>query len=515
MRTILLARVSTYEQETIQQITKLKEYINSKPELTLSKEDIFDFDESAHKDLSQRKKFNEVLETIAQANEKIAVCSDKIDRMTRDFLTFLPVIDRLRKKDKVELHFPGDNLILNNESPAGDLFRFNMGVSLAQYYSDSISDGVKRKIAYKIREGEILTLAPFGYKNVRVGDTDERTVEVDEYEAQIVLKLFQLYSTGAYSYSDLKKLVYEEYNVELGDKDNKGKSSIGNILTNKFYIGIATYKKKNLQYPHKYETIVPDYLFNKVSEIRESRTLSKGRGKTSKKAFLYGNTIKCSVCGYSITPEEHRGKASYKCTEYGGKHGAKYVQEKVLDEQFRKAFERLTLPQKKAEKLIDDLRKINDVNYYIAEGTLEKLYEKKDTIKKMKSRLYDDYASGKPGITNDFYEEKMRQYDLDTVELDEKIKRVEKVESSFYVTAGYIIELTKNSSKLFEVSKEEERRLLIKTVLLNITWDGEKLYYDYNSPFDLIVELNESTDWGGRWDLNPQPSVPQTDALTN
>ena len=177
----------------------------------------------------------------------------------------------------------------------------------------------------------------------------------------------------------------------------------------------------------------------------------------------------------------------------------------MLDEQFRKAFERLTLPQKKAEKLIDDLRKINDVNYYIAEGTLEKLYEKKDTIKKMKSRLYDDYASGKPGITNDFYEEKIRQYDLDTAEIDEKIKRVEKVESSFYVTAGYIIELTKNSSKLFEVSKEEERRLLIKTVLLNITWDGEKLYYDYNSPFDLIVKLNESTDWGGRWDSNPHP----------
>lgn len=101
------------------------------------------------------------------------------------------------------------------------------------------------------------------------------------------------------------------------------------------------------------------------------------------------------------------------------------------------------------------------------------------------------------GITNDFYEEKIRQYDLDTAEIDEKIKRVEKVESSFYVTAGYIIELTKNSSKLFEVSKEEERRLLIKTVLLNITWDGEKLYYDYNSPFDLIVKLNESTDWGG------------------
>ena len=28
------------------------------------------------------------------------------------------------------------------------------------------------------------------------------------------------------------------------------------------------------------------------------------------------------------------------------------------------------------------------------------------------------------GITNDFYEEKIRQYDLDTAEIDEKIKRV-------------------------------------------------------------------------------------------
>ena len=78
--------------------------------------------------------------------------------MTRDFLTFLPVIDRLRKKDKVELHFPGDNLILNNESPAGDLFRFNMGVCLAQYYSDSISDGVKRKLLTRLEKEKFLLL---------------------------------------------------------------------------------------------------------------------------------------------------------------------------------------------------------------------------------------------------------------------------------------------------------------------------------------------------------------------
>lgn len=25
----------------------------------------------------------------------------------------------------------------------------------------------------------------------------------------------------------------------------------------------------------------------------------------------------------------------------------------------------------------------------------------------------------------------------------------------------------------------------------------------------------QGSKWGGRWDLNPQPSVPQTDALTS
>jgi len=496
VRTILLARVSTDEQETIQQITKLKEYIRSKPELTLSEDDIFDFDESAHKDVTQRKKFNEVLDKIFSIDERIVLCSDKIDRMVRDFLTFLPIIDHLRKQDKVELHFPGDNLILSNDSPAGDWFRFNMGVALAQYYSDSISDSVKRKFAQKIREGKILTRAPFGYQNITLENGD-KTVKVDEYEAQVVLKLFQLYSTGVYSYSDLKKIIYDEYNIELGDKLNAGKSSIGNILTNKFYIGIATYKKKNLEYPHCYDTIVPDYLFKKVREIRENRTLSNGKGKTNTKPFFYRNIIKCSVCGYTITPEEHRGKVSYRCTQYGGDHGAKYVQEKVLDEQFKQAFERLTLPEKKAKKLLEDLRKVNDVNYYIAEDTLSKLNVRKTEIKKMKSHLYDDYASGKPGITSDFYEEKIKQYDNQTIEIEEKIQRVEKIENDFYITAGYIIELTKHSSQLFELSEEDERRLLIKTVLLNIRWDGEKLLYDYNSPVDLIVQLNEGTIWGG------------------
>ena len=64
------------------------------------------------------------------------------------------------------------------------------------------------------------------------------------------------------------------------------------------------------------------------------------------------------------------------------------------------------------------------------------------------------------------------------------------------MTTEYILQLAQQSSELFKRSEHEERRLLIKTVLLDVTWDGATLCYDYQEPFNLLVEMNESTVWG-------------------
>jgi len=61
------------------------------------------------------------------------------------------------------------------------------------------------------------------------------------------------------------------------------------------------------------------------------------------------------------------------------------------------------------------------------------------------------------------------------------------------MTAGYIVRLANHSSELFRRSEYEERRLLINTVLLNVTWDGVSLCYNYNEPFNLLADINEST----------------------
>ena len=90
---------------------------------------------------------------------------------------------------------------------------------------------------------------------------------------------------------------------------------------------------------------------------------------------------------------------------------------------------------------------------------------------------------------------------------------MDEVDKGFYITTEYILQLAQHSSELFKRSEYEERRLLINTVLLNATWDGVSLCYDYKEPFNLLAEMNESTVWGAGPDLNwralgPQPSAP-------
>jgi len=101
----------------------------------------------------------------------------------------------------------------------------------------------------------------------------------------------------------------------------------------------------------------------------------------------------------------------------------------------------------------------------------------------------------------------LNQYESELQSIEDKLKRVDKVDKDFYITADYILKLAQQSSELFKCSEHEKRRLLIKTVLLNVTWDGVSLCYDYQEPFNLLAEMNESTVWG------PLPDVFQTKIL--
>lgn len=208
------------------------------------------------------------------------MCCDKADRLTRDFIIGFPKIEKLRKEGKIELHFPSDNLVLHQNSPATDLFHFNIAVSLAQYYSNAISDNTRRALEQKLRNGEWIGQARVGYLNI-THENEEKDLILDPKRAHLIQKLFELYASDGYS---IKTLRDETYKLGLRSRNEKKMppSMIHKTLKDKFYIGTMT--SKGREYPHKYPTIISKDLFDKVQDVLSGR--QKKSTKYAVKPFI-------------------------------------------------------------------------------------------------------------------------------------------------------------------------------------------------------------------------------------
>jgi len=83
-----------------------------------------------------------------------------------------------------------------------------------------------------------------------------------------------------------------------------------------------------------------------------------------------------------------------------------------------------------------------------------------------------------------------------------RLARLQDAENNYYITAKYLLDLANRAYDLFDGSEAEEKRLLIKLVLSNLRVKGDKVVYDVNKPFDLILECNYSQVWCARQDSN-------------
>lgn len=126
MKTILLARVSSKEQEEGQsipaQVRRLREYAE-KNRLAVIHE--FQLIESSTKET--RKKFNKIVAMIEKSKECIALVVDTIDRLQRSFKESVVLLDLL-KQGQLSLHFLRERLILNEYSNSSDYMRWDINV---------------------------------------------------------------------------------------------------------------------------------------------------------------------------------------------------------------------------------------------------------------------------------------------------------------------------------------------------------------------------------------------------
>lgn len=490
MKAVIIARVSTEEQRESgnslpAQIHRLETYCKRKG-FTLIK--TCSFDESAYS--TQRTEFDAIVDFIIDQKEKIAVCCDKVDRLSRNvFDKRIGTLYQRAIEDKLELHFISDGQILTSKISATEKFQFSINLGLAKYYSDAISDNVKRSLEQMLRDGEFPGKCPFGYKNIRHPNNDADII-ISEHKANIVKTAYQLYSTGAYSINTLR----DKLKTDFGIKWSKGFTD--DILKQPFYSGIMRYK--GVLYPHKYDTIISKELFDAVQNIKAG--FQKKKFKYAGKPYIYRGLIKCATCGLAITPEMHKGYVYYHCTQYNGKHDAKWIREEDITTQFLGLFKKLQLPTDAREQLITILNQAHEDKVVFHNQQLDQLTKEQKTLTTMMDNLYFDKLKGI--ITNDKYENFNNKLKTQLDEINNSVTRLQEAEDNYYTTTKYLLEITDKAYDLFVSSEVDEKKQLLLFLLQNLKLNGKNIEYDVLKPFDAIIEASDRNLWYREPDSN-------------
>jgi DNA invertase Pin-like site-specific DNA recombinase len=147
-----------------------------------------------------REKFAEVLQFIEDGKAD-GILSWHPDRLARNSIDGGKIIYLLDTGSLKDLKFP---TFWFDNTPQGK-FMLNIAFGQSKYYVDNLSENVKRGNRQKLRRGELPGKAPFGYLN----DKSTKTILVDKKRAKFVQKAFQLFSTGGYGYTDIRKFFIE------------------------------------------------------------------------------------------------------------------------------------------------------------------------------------------------------------------------------------------------------------------------------------------------------------------
>lgn len=487
MKAILLARVSTEEQKDAgnslpAQLEKMRNYCVRKG-LEVTKE--HSFDESAYK--QKRDEFDKLLEEVNNHTEKVAVCFDKVDRLSRNvFDKRVAVLYEKALNDSIELHFVSDGQVINSSMSAVEKFQFGMSLGLAKYYSDAISDNTKRAFEQKRRNGEWTGSVPFGYAPVALNAEKRLRADIvpDPLNAGYVQEMFTMYATGRHSLSTIKEHLKKEGVVTRGGKPHTT-SSIEWALKNHFYYGKAYSRKYDELYNHRYKPLITKELFDTVQTVLSSKNQNPNHGQ--KKINPFSGLLKCAICGCSICREVKRGKPYHACSNAKKLHVRSYVQEGVLIEQLKPLFNRLILTDEQINQIITSLRENHEYKAKYYQEQIMALNVKFDHTQAQKDKLLDLLIGS--NITQEQYDIKVKKLEAEQQRLLTDRAIYSGADTDYHVTAKYILGMARRAGELFECANDEEKNELLKLVLSNATLNGKELEFTIRKPFDTIVNV--------------------------
>lgn len=381
-----------------------------------------------------------------------------------------------------------EGLIVNQFSNSAQLLQWDIGVLFASSYVRQLGDNVKRSQDECIRNGQWISKAPYGYKNITL-PSGEKTIEIDSNQAPFVIKIFELYAKGNNSFQTIAIKMRSEGFA----KTSRGKSvsvrTVELILKNPFYMGMMHIKKK--LHPHKYSTLISEWLFNTVQNIIANH--HKAPIQYAGKPILLRGLIQCKNCGSAVTGDIKKQKyVYYSCHNSKRVCTKKWVKEEKLLDVLLAYFDKIQLTENEINDIVECIQQHEVQEQESIKQSQQLLNERLNRTQERISKLIDMHIDGQ--IDAETYHFKLNEYkkEQQVLILETKSYQGSKAE---LIAAQEVLELARQAKRIFLSSKLEEKQQLLSFLFSNLKLSGEILDLELRAPFSHMVNRQDQHIW--------------------
>ncbi len=483
-KAVIICRVSTKEQEETgysleAQELLLQEYAND-PKNNIEAIKTYKISESASGKMV-RKKFYEILQFIAENNVTIILC-EKIDRLTRNQKDALIVDDWVHEGKNNQIHFIKENFILSQNTKAHENLVWDMKVAMARFYTNNLSEEVKKGQKQKLADGWLPTKPPLGYNTT--GDKGHKTHYIDKDKAPFIREMFELYSTGNYSTPALVEVMYKKgLRNRAGKKE--GKSRLYDLLIDPFYYGAI--KWKDQIYPGKHEPIISKDLYDLV----QSKIYRKYKIPAYQKHMpVFKSKMDCEECGGTVTWETHKGHWYGHCTHYRKECSQRlWLRQEKVEEILFPLFDNVAPRTDKVLKILEKALKEShkdEIEYHTA--SLNEINRRIETAQRRLEAIYEDKIDKK--ISPEFYDRKFTEYTKEKDSALIALRILNEGNTKYYETGFAIHELASKAVEIYKSPKTttEDKRLLLSKIFSNLLLNADKITPQYTKPFEFLTK---------------------------
>jgi site-specific DNA recombinase len=246
-----------------------------------------------------RPMFGEMIRLL-KAGRAFGVVIHKIDRSARNLKDWADIGELIDQG--IEVRFAHEPLDLT--SRGGRLSADILAVVAADFIRNN-RDEAKKGFYGRLKQGLYPLGAPLGYLD---GGKGGKVKEIDPVKGPLVRRALELYSTGRYSFRELRQATED---MGLWNKHGKPLSmtALTKVLNNPFYAGTIRLLKTEETFQGIHEPLIPKELFERVQRVLRKKTVVR----KSKHDYLYRRLFQCSSCGLSLIASTAKGHVYYRC----------------------------------------------------------------------------------------------------------------------------------------------------------------------------------------------------------